>query len=614
LNRYIDANMETNTIENTRPFTMKRVVKVGSMISGTPSVVKCIWTPIKTANLVMLEGTLEDAQSRKSCSAHDYCKGHLCVSPVSGGYLIPYGFAVGGEIVSSDGSLMNQGLITGDKSRNDIVSHCFKKIATKRGILRKSCNGCRSTNTIRLVASPSTGPPHSVEIPDRVLERAVFMYVCEDGRCTTRRLQVGDVIALGRCPSQGADSALPMKVTRGSPGIDSVRVPLETCRLNNTDFDGDELWMFVPMSLAGMSEANACWDRIWNKKPIDYVLKNAYETAGENGIPNWIDPAMLTTMTLEEMSTHPGGKMYESMILKPKSWKTMYKTMISKTYWKSHVIRSETGIVNTIMSRHGLAGPYGFMRMGMMLGSCVTSNAGMLSVRSTKQIELPIVPAHPDMNVVACSSAMAKMSRIMYQNGIDMSKHGLAESKIAAINTIMAETGSSYGIVNVGGTPTVALIKNSIVHSTTDMCTNMGAILKANDSNDMIMRACAIVSMIEEIDGVRLTGTERIAAAFFITFLARSTGPIMGRNSIDVMNDLGLDWYTSSTCSDVRWFKNVIRTGVTNPDVSMSTDISSVLGAIFIGNLSMIVSKPEVSHRSDTVIGSTFSGYSSRST
>lgn len=343
-----------------------------------------------------------------------------------------------------------------------------------------------------------------------------------------------------------------MKVAIGKPGVSSIRIPLELCSLTNADFDGDEMWMFALMSLASMREASGCWDRFWNRRPIDYVLKSVYETALLNDIPTTFDPAMLTTMTLEEMGTHKGGGMYKSMMLKPDSWRAMYKTMISNTYWRSHVVRSESGIVNTIMSRHGLAGPYGFMRMGMMLGSCVVPRNGMLTVNSAKGITLPPVVADPTMNLIACSSAMTKMSTIMYQNGIDMSKHGEVRSKISVINTILEETGKSYGIVSAHGSATIALVKNSIIHQVTNMCTNMGAITKANGPADMIVRACSIVSMIEEIDSVTLTSAERVAAAFFITFLAVSSGPIMNRNTIDVMKQLGLDWYSSCTCSDVR--------------------------------------------------------------
>jgi hypothetical protein len=124
----------------------------GRSVIGTPWVVKCTWTRIKVENLDVYEGTLEDAKSSKNCTYHPRCKGHLCSS--NNAYLIPYGFATGGEIISSVGSMLNQAVIANDKSATDIAEHCYGRIATKSGIMRKSCNGCRPTNTMRFVASP----------------------------------------------------------------------------------------------------------------------------------------------------------------------------------------------------------------------------------------------------------------------------------------------------------------------------------------------------------------------------------------------------------------------------------------------------------------------------
>ncbi|KAK5152563.1 hypothetical protein LTR04_006375 [Oleoguttula sp. CCFEE 6159] len=239
---------------NTKPSTIKRSIRSGSSIASVPSVVKCVWTPPKTKNLLVFEGKIEDAKSQRSCSMHEFCKGHLCMS--NGAYLIPYGFATGGEIVSSDGSVLNQAVINGRKSASDVADHCFKRIKGKRRIMRKSCNGFRPTNTFRLVASPGHTPPGFIEIPERVVQRARFMYVSGDGRCSTRAIKQGDVIVMGRCPSQGADSALPMRVVVGQKGVNSVRVPLEIYKLNNADFDGDELWMLMPMSAVSIEEVD----------------------------------------------------------------------------------------------------------------------------------------------------------------------------------------------------------------------------------------------------------------------------------------------------------------------------------------------------------------------
>jgi hypothetical protein len=37
------------------------------------------------------------------------------------------------------------------------------------------------------------------------------------------------IIAIGRCPSQGADSALPVKIMTADEGIHTVRIPAEIC-------------------------------------------------------------------------------------------------------------------------------------------------------------------------------------------------------------------------------------------------------------------------------------------------------------------------------------------------------------------------------------------------
>ncbi|KAI9659239.1 MAG: hypothetical protein M1831_003821 [Alyxoria varia] len=240
--------------------------------------------------------TIEDAQSAEACNVHENCNGPLCVSPANGAYLIRYGFALGGEIVSSDGSLINQAVIDGNKAMIDIANHCYNKIGTKSGILRKSCNGYRPRNSFRLVASPSTSSPRTIEIPPRVMNRAVFL-------------------------------ALPMKVMAADENVNSVRIPLKLYGLNNAASDGDELWLFVPMTRNGMSEVNKHWIELWNKTTVGSVFRDVSRIVSQSGIAPEIDPAMLTTMTFEEMSTHEGWDMYDSMMLMPSSWRQMYATL-----------------------------------------------------------------------------------------------------------------------------------------------------------------------------------------------------------------------------------------------------------------------------------------------
>ena len=582
----LDAH--TYKVENARPFVCSRMVKPGYSITGVPSVVKCVWTTIKTENLLVFDGELEDARGTKSCNMHKGCRGHLCIA--NGTYLIPYGFAAGGEIIASEASMLNQSVILGDKNSDDVAAHCYKRIATKNGILRKLCNGCRPTNSMRLVASPGNVDKGVIQIPHRVMNRSRFVYVSQDGRCKTRKLKDGDTIVMGRCPSQGSDSALPMRVSTSTENTNSVRVPLEVCKMNNADFDGDELWMLVPMSTIGFEETRRAWYRVWGDDRIISVFGAACALACENGLERVLDPATLTTMTFEEMSQHPGGRMYDSMMLKPKSWREMYKVMVSVTYWRSHVSRSETGIMNTVMSRHGIAGPYGSMRMGMMLGTCVNTRGNVLVVDSVMMPVLPRVVMTRLESSVVCSSAMTKLTKVMYQAGIDMSKHGAARGKIPAIRTILTSSANTYAIAGQQGNENVVLIPSADASRLSNIYTNMNSIRSAAASPDVMRVACGVVALVEELDSVELTNQERVAAAFLLVFLSAYTNEVVGTNTVELMGTLGLDWYTSVTCSDVRWIKNVMRNAYSSTPVSLTTDVSSILGSIFIGNMSMFTS------------------------
>jgi hypothetical protein len=107
-----------------------------------------------------------------------------------------------------------------------------------------------------------------------------------------------------------------------------------------------------------------------------------------------VDPAMYTTMPLEDMINHPGGEMYETLMLKPKSWRVMGMTTFSTTYWRSWVERSLDGIVNSTMGKHGIAKPYVQMRNAMMMGTLVVKDRKSIRVRSTDPQPIPAVIAY----------------------------------------------------------------------------------------------------------------------------------------------------------------------------------------------------------------------------
>jgi hypothetical protein len=194
--------MDSDEIESVNPFIIKKIVRHGAVIPGMPSVVKCTLTPLNTSNLATYEAKLEDTQTSKGCHVQPAVRGTSSRARRQvPAYLIPYGFATGSEIMTSDGSMMNQAVILGDRGPAEISQFCYGRIVKKRGILRNSCNGFRPTNTYRFVASPMKKPTDAAEVSTQLLDRGRFMYVAEDGKCGIVKLEEGEVIIVGRCPS-----------------------------------------------------------------------------------------------------------------------------------------------------------------------------------------------------------------------------------------------------------------------------------------------------------------------------------------------------------------------------------------------------------------------------
>jgi hypothetical protein len=54
-----------------------------------------------------------------------------------------------------------------------------------------------------------------------------------------------------------------MRVMRMFQNKSSIRLPLEVCAMNNTDFDGDENWIFKLVTADAINEQEEAWDRVW---------------------------------------------------------------------------------------------------------------------------------------------------------------------------------------------------------------------------------------------------------------------------------------------------------------------------------------------------------------
>lgn len=584
-----------------RPFTAVRVIKPGSSTVTAPRVVSCFWSPLKTQNLYAPTMTDEEMDANVGCTKHVRCRGHLRMDPTRSVYMIPHGFAIGDELRNSDAYVMNKMVMDGRKDASDMSSFCFKRVAGKRGILRKACNGTRPTNSFRFVASPSIGHKYVVYLPYHFFDKARFIYVYPNGRCVMRKIEEGEPVLIGRCPAQGSESTLPMIAMRGPKGESSAKIALDICPRNNADFDGDEIYGVVPATDASRKELIEALKRAWGPDMTSNFLSDVKKIVIENGGDPAVDPVMYTTMPLEDMETHPGGKIYNTLMLKPKTWKIMAKTMSSSSYWKSWVTRSEHGIMNTIMGRHGIAGPYGYMRLGMMLGTCVITSSNKVTINAMPKPKLPSVDVFPGMNRITCSSAMTKLTKILYQRGIDTSKHGKVMGKIPAMETLMKLSDDCYALTTVNGSATLSLTKATNAISSTNPCTTLEWIFNEGMRSEIIAASIMVTSMVEEIDDVMLTPQERVMASILFAFLSLNVKAVMERDSIDVIYPLGFDWYTAATCSDIRWLKNVIRDPDRYPDVRLDTNIDSTLGAIFLGNMSMITPENTGEHGDGTV-------------
>ncbi|KAL9632965.1 MAG: hypothetical protein Q9164_004978 [Protoblastenia rupestris] len=537
-------------INDEKPFTARRVLMPVSSTVVAPQVVRCVWERINVANLSSRAITHEEMDSVKGCILHNHCKGHLRTSRDGDAYLIPCGFATAGELRESDFHMFNRMVVDGRKSSEDLMNFCFDKVSGKNGIMGKMCNGCRPTDTYRFVASPSKMHMSTIYMPPTVFEKGLFLYTKPDGRCTTRRLREGDAVVLGRCPSQVADSTLGLIVAKGTENETSVRVPLEVCEKTNGDFDGDKMYVLVPSSRFGIEEAQR-------------VVKKIWQTALERVVPvtnygDEIDPAMYTTVTFEEMSTHKGGVAYDLMKL---------KTNVS-----------QQGFVNTMMGRHGIAGPYGVMRLGMMLGTSVYTDSSSFVIHSAMAPSIPLVKKPFGSHRVMCSSAIAKLTKTIYQRGIDISKHGSSDSVPPAMEMFMKDMDDAYAIVQTNSCITLSRCSASTDDSVATMRTNLTSVSRSGTHETLLKNAIVITSMIEE----------RLAFAIFMCYICSSPVPLLDSDPVTLMYGLGLDWCTSFTCSNIKWFKSVLRDPQRHPHARINTDINPTLGAIFIGNINMI--------------------------
>ncbi|MCJ1472490.1 hypothetical protein MMC13_001138 [Lambiella insularis] len=351
----------------------------GSSSSDVPSTVSCMWSELKIPNMSIFRSNPEDLAIFTDCTMRKGCKGHYMMDKDENAFMIPYGFAAGDELRYTDGASMNIAISNGDKTQEEVADYCFGRIKRKNGLMRKMCNSTRPTNIVKF---------------------GIFLFLNEDGRYETCKIREGDVVVLGRNPSQGANSALPMRVMRTTHDDDSMRVPLDVCSLNDTDFDGGEDWMLKPMTRDAILETEEALERVWGPDSGESIKEKLDRLVLEAGGNTDIDSATYTTMPFEDMIDHEGGEMYDTLMLKTRSWKVMGSTSFSASYCDSWVDRSSDGIVNSTRSKHGIGKPYVDMRNSMMLGTMVIRDGSTIRIRSSSSPLIPILTAPPNLREI----------------------------------------------------------------------------------------------------------------------------------------------------------------------------------------------------------------------
>ncbi|KAF4460187.1 hypothetical protein FALBO_13028 [Fusarium albosuccineum] len=577
-----------------RPFTIKRVAVPGSNLNTAPMVVSCEWTEINRKNIYRYICKAEDLVNISSCLIHKdvRCYGHHMTDQNDTAWMIPFGFATGDELRYSDAAMINTAVCSGDKGPSEVSSYCFGRIKSNKGILRKQCNSTRPVNTMRCVESPMGFDDNedmamqmgSIVVPTEFFDKGEFLFMNEDGQFSKTKLEEGEVVAYGRCPSQGKDSALPMVVKRSTTNDPSMRVPLDVCKMNNTDFDGDEAWMSKAGSPDAIKELTEAWKRVWMKEGRVSIATKVKNIAAEMGCDSSVDPAMYTTMPLDEMGDHPGGEIYDLYMLKPGSWSVMSKTTYEESYWMSWVKRSMDGIVNSTMGKHGIGVPYTQMRDSMMMGTMVYRDQKFMRVNTFSNQSIPALRAIESMGFADCSSGLTKMTASLYQREIDMAKHGKTASSYTAVETLLKRTDTCFAYIG-GDLPVINAVPVHVAESSSLPYTKLSYVAKAESPRELLGRAVNVVCMVEDLDRIVLTNEERVAVAVFIALASRSVSEVISNDSISVLKSLKTDWYTSATCTNVTWMKDILKTGLTDPTINMVTDINSLLGSLAMGNM-----------------------------
>lgn len=76
----------------------------------------------------------------------------------------------------------------------------------------------------------------------------------------------------------------------------------------------------------------------------------------------------------------------------------------------------------------------------------------------------------------------------------------------------------------------MSVFSNTDVHKKSEVYTRLKSLTKSRDETDAFVMACMDISIVEELDSVMLTESERLAAALLMSFMSKYTDAVMNGN------------------------------------------------------------------------------------
>lgn len=150
---------------------------------------------------------------------------------------------------------------------------------------------------------------------------------------------------------------------------------------------------------------------------------------------------------------------------------------------------------------------------------------------------------------IPASTAVTKLTGIIYQQGIHLSKHKCIDSNAPDINSIMSNHKKAYSVNSTTGYYKITLADSSIAYKSSQVYTNLSYIINISKISDMLRRSYNMIALVEKIDDIALTELERVSVPFLFAFIYANITSATDTDKSGFMKRLGLDWHILDICS-----------------------------------------------------------------